>query len=771
MPEPTPTTTPPPAADTPSPTVVPTEPPQWLVLADYLRDNFPIIDGSSSTIPLDAAIRAEIFNIDADEALKQVRHTTTYGSFDRILLDYMDYTSYDPADVLLSVAYYPESLDMAKELGADLVITPVAKEAFVFLVNASNPVDSISQDNLRLIYSGQITNWNQLGGDDAPIKAFQRNRESGSQTAMVDFMGGAELTVAETELSPGAMSGLVNAIADFDEGQYAIGYSVYSFAAKQYANSSNVKLVKVDGITPSDGSIGNNTYPLVNYTYTYYDNNNAVSAEKAKALTDWLLTPEGQKFVARSGYVNLDGERALDDKQVSLFGASGTGSDPAEGELPGSYYSLLFSKVYQGYENDNELIISYETENVTKLTFENEYYQDSVPAATGMYPVITGMKLADAQEKINDEIRVMVEALEIEAQSFIDMVGMDIILAHNFIDEDENSYVSPISLDWTVKNGYLSALISLSYMKGNAGEPLTVMYDYRSAVFDLRTGDKLSFTDLFFKGSDFLPSLNAEIMKALSEPYSNWSGERYELKTAFRGLEDGKFGFTLDKIIFDATGSYFYENTAVPITYPIESFAPSVVDDMTDIFDESAIGKSHYGIFAYDYRGDVDNSYALFTPNPYMSEELRETINAKITELFDSGEMAELMAANRNASYEDKISADSLDVIISADYYPGYILHIGGFGYTYAECDLYFDPLTLNPIEIDAILLPGFETDSEWRDNNYFSLIETPNPDDLSLDYLSIYSNTKLADDALSVYFKDNDGNQMFAFVPHKYIK
>ncbi len=66
------------------------------------------------------------------------------------------------------------------------------------MVNAKNPVDALSQQQIKDIYSGKITNWKQVGGSDEPIVAYQRNTDSGSQNYMIDFMGETPLMDAPT---------------------------------------------------------------------------------------------------------------------------------------------------------------------------------------------------------------------------------------------------------------------------------------------------------------------------------------------------------------------------------------------------------------------------------------------------------------------------------------------------------------------------------------------------------------------------------------------
>ena len=122
-------------------------------ITELLREDFPKIDGSTSLIPLEAGIRAEIFEKTIEEATKDVFHSTTWGSFNNLI----DGT----VDMIFSVDLSENQWQMADEAGINLEAIPVAYEGFVFVVNANNPVDELTQDELRKIYSGEITNWKE----------------------------------------------------------------------------------------------------------------------------------------------------------------------------------------------------------------------------------------------------------------------------------------------------------------------------------------------------------------------------------------------------------------------------------------------------------------------------------------------------------------------------------------------------------------------------------------------------------------------------------
>jgi len=227
-------------------------------------------------------------------------------------------TPHTVANVLLSVKYYDSALEEAEKYGADLVITPIAKEGFVFIVHEDNPVSSLTSAQIKDIFSGKITNWKQVGGNDERIINFQRNADSGSQTAMVDFMDGVPLENIPAPYIIASMSGMIEKIISEES---AIGYNIYSWSLREITEvqarfsseipyfikdtkKKNVKFIAIDGVAPSDETLSDGTYPLCVYTYSYYNKGD----EKAKAFTDWLLTEEGQKVIASGGYVGIFGE-------------------------------------------------------------------------------------------------------------------------------------------------------------------------------------------------------------------------------------------------------------------------------------------------------------------------------------------------------------------------------------------------------------------------------------------------------------------------------
>ena len=264
-------------------------------IKDYLVQNYDKfrIDGSTTMIPLHQSLN-EVFSSEEH----YVSHSRTVDAFEKLITG--------ENDILLGVDYSEALLLKAKESGIELEKLEITKEAFVFLINKNNPVQSLTIEQIKGIYSGQITNWKEVGGDDAPIVVFQRNEASGSQMRMVMFMGDLEL-IDKGVFYYSEMGAIIEAIADYDEGKYSIAYNMYTFADKQF-DSDDVVYLAIDGVYPTDETILDDTYPLVIYNYIYYDNNNELVKEFAVNLHSYLMSEEGQQLLADSGYINLSGK-------------------------------------------------------------------------------------------------------------------------------------------------------------------------------------------------------------------------------------------------------------------------------------------------------------------------------------------------------------------------------------------------------------------------------------------------------------------------------
>ena len=465
-------------------------------LKQLLREDMPITDGSTSAIPLDAAIRAGLFDISIGEAQAQVSHSTSHTAFTNLLSGSCELVFCH----LLSDAQYRQ----AEAAGVEVEQTPIAREGFVFLVSKKNPVDSLTAEQIKMIYAGKITNWSEVGGNDEPIIPYQRNVDSGSQNYMSAFMGEIPLMQAPTALRPGSMDTLVDAIAGYDGAGGSIGYSVYSYVGGMYDADGGVKMLKVNEVAPSAAAIADGSYPCTGYNYAVIRADEPQDSP-ARLLIEYILTDEGQQTIADTGYfAPLDPTAGIDVtiRNLNLYVQTGTGKREYRRS---AWY-------YQTNALTDSLCIPY----ADGYTLHGRRY------AFDTRRPVTGNPALDAE----------VEAYLLDA--VCNMVEM--ISTADFNSQEEIPTV-PIGFSFTQVNGYLS-------VKVTRGTAYASTYTY-GAIWDIDTGKRLSLSDLFIYQSDFIQALNAAVQRRID--YVSAFGEYTETIYPFEGIEADFKQFSLDR--------------------------------------------------------------------------------------------------------------------------------------------------------------------------------------------------------------------------------
>ena len=261
------------------------------------EDNFPHLDGSTACIPLMAQMLADTTGMELEAAQSCISVSTTAYAW-------QDFGLYEESMAKMLVVY--EAPDYVKEemaqSGVPLEQKAIGRDALVFIVNEMNPVKSLTQQQLRDIYAGRITNWKDVGGDDLEIVAFQRGEDSGSQTLFKKLLiGDGELMAAPTELAPAEMGDLIDSVAAYNNAANAIGFSVYYYVDQMYSQPG-LRLLAVDDVAPSNETIADQTYPLCNEFYAVLHASAAADSPE-RQLYDWLDTDAGRSCIEKSGYV------------------------------------------------------------------------------------------------------------------------------------------------------------------------------------------------------------------------------------------------------------------------------------------------------------------------------------------------------------------------------------------------------------------------------------------------------------------------------------
>ncbi|WP_243297548.1 PstS family phosphate ABC transporter substrate-binding protein [Bacillus litorisediminis] len=260
-----------------------------------IEDNLPKLDGATALYPVYSAFAQAVYP-EKEYSLEnsEVVSNQTSGAFDRLLNG--------EADIIFIAQPSQGQMDMAKRMGIELHMTPIGREAFVFFVHSDNPVDELTIEQIQGIYSGKITNWNQVGGKDEEIRAFQRPEGSGSQSALLNLMGNTPLMDPPSEDIVSAMGGIIRETTNYQNRTNAIGYS-FRFFSQEMVQDGKIKFIAVEGVEPSKENIKNGTYPIIGEFYAITSSTGNPHVEE---FIEWMQSEQGQKIIDLTGYVPVD---------------------------------------------------------------------------------------------------------------------------------------------------------------------------------------------------------------------------------------------------------------------------------------------------------------------------------------------------------------------------------------------------------------------------------------------------------------------------------
>ena len=257
-----------------------------------LEGELPIIDGATAAFPVYSAFVHAVYpkTTELDDGVFE--YNNTVGGYKAL--------AEKKTDIFFGAAPSKEQKEYAAECGTEFEYTQVAYEAFVFFVHKDNPIESLTSDQIKKIYSGEITNWSEVGGSDEKIVPYQRNEGSGSQSMFLRFMGDVTPMEPDKDEEVGAMGDIIEKVADYRSVPSSIGFS-FRYYVEGIIKNPDIKLIAVDGTAPTVENIKNGSYPIIApvYAVTYKGNDNP----NVPLLLDWILSDQGQYIIEETGYV------------------------------------------------------------------------------------------------------------------------------------------------------------------------------------------------------------------------------------------------------------------------------------------------------------------------------------------------------------------------------------------------------------------------------------------------------------------------------------
>ena len=248
-----------------------------------LSGDLPKIDGAAALVPV---FNSFVYSLYPEESVKYENGDFTKDS----ALQYHNtrgaYKGIVDGDIDIAFCAKPndEQVQYGLDKGVELQLTPIGREAFVFLVNKNNPVDNLSIQQLKDIFTGKITNWKDVGGMNRPINVVQRNKGSGSQTALEKLIGDE---IASNFFGP--LGG-------------SIGFS-FRFYVEELTKHGHIKMLSLNDVYPDRTNVQNNSYPIVSnfFAVTRKGDPNP----NVQKVLDFVLGSTGQEIINEVGYVGL----------------------------------------------------------------------------------------------------------------------------------------------------------------------------------------------------------------------------------------------------------------------------------------------------------------------------------------------------------------------------------------------------------------------------------------------------------------------------------
>jgi phosphate transport system substrate-binding protein len=196
----------------------------------------------------------------------------------------------------------PEEVAEAKKNGVDPVEHVIARDAIAVIVNPKNPVKQLTLQQIADIYSGKISNWSEVGGDDRPIVRLSRETNSGTHVYFLETVlrlgkkDDKTLFSMDTLLLPSS-EGIVEEVR---QNPNAIGYDGLGYVPKDLKMIAIAQKQGGAYVLPSVATVNDKTYPIARDLYMY---TNGQPTGIVKEYLDWIKSPEAQKIVADLGFV------------------------------------------------------------------------------------------------------------------------------------------------------------------------------------------------------------------------------------------------------------------------------------------------------------------------------------------------------------------------------------------------------------------------------------------------------------------------------------
>ena len=187
----------------------------------------------------------------------------------------------------------PEEIANGKAKGVDMKETTVAYDGIAVIANTANTIKGLTKKQVEQIFTGEITDWSALGANGGKISVYTRNTSSGTYAEFKELA----MKKRDYALDSQKLAGNEQIAQEVGKNPSGIGY-----VGLAYTKASGIKVVPIDGASPSKESVLAKSYPYARPTFFY---TNGEPSGAVKEFVDFTVAPEGQKIVEQVGFVPI----------------------------------------------------------------------------------------------------------------------------------------------------------------------------------------------------------------------------------------------------------------------------------------------------------------------------------------------------------------------------------------------------------------------------------------------------------------------------------
>ena len=275
-------------------------------------ENFPVIDGSTSTDPLVKLIACKLLQSDY---YWMRSHLETWGVFTDLPEEFVEqhlkssqtHNAFinlidKKADMIFSARKMSDDEKLyAANAGVNLIETSIALDALIFVVNVENGIKSLTHEQLKDIYTKKIKNWKDVGGNNEQITPYIRNKNSGSQELMETLVFKGE-PIPDDFPEDNIISSMMGLFTDVQENINGLGYTVYYYKENIIRDLITVKTLRINDVYPDSKTIKNKNYPYVAEVYVII-RSDLERSSMAYRIYELMRTTAGKEVIRESGYV------------------------------------------------------------------------------------------------------------------------------------------------------------------------------------------------------------------------------------------------------------------------------------------------------------------------------------------------------------------------------------------------------------------------------------------------------------------------------------